>query len=130
MLGQHACGNLWKSHEVAPCRTNIGGQGKPSTVSKPMQPMGIQKGYSGYAGATCAMLGVWVKYGEMLPLVASRCQENKNFPSFQSLRSVWPVFHNSLELATGFPSHKSLNVTRHHKDGNGHLRNGRCAGPV
>jgi hypothetical protein len=38
-----------------------------------MQPMGIQKGYSGYAGATCAMLGVWVKYGEMLPLVASRC---------------------------------------------------------
>ena len=38
---------------------------------------------------------------------SSCCQENKHFPSFQSLHSVRLVFHNSLELATGFPSHKS-----------------------
>ena len=117
--------------EVVPCRTNTGGQGnrmKPSRVFKPMQPMGIRSVYANAVLPVLSLVCVWVKYGAMLRF--QLLPRKQTLPQFPVAALCSAGFSQQLGTCHWIPITQVTQVTRHHREGNGHLRNGRCADPV
>ena len=124
MLGQHACGRRNMSHQHWWSR-------KPYETLKSLQTYSanVHSKRLRECCATCAKLGVRV--GEIWCNVAIPVAAKKtNTPQFPVAALCSAGFSQQLGTCHWIPITQVTQVTRHHREGNGHLRNGRCADPV